>query len=401
MDRKELDAINRLFERLDKSLAWDAALLGRRAATPDMGSVDELGKLFERHRYLKNDHSFIPGEAEALLGFRDPLVVAQSCWEENTFTNFPICEILNDIGAYDRFPLTQEEQERRSKPQVQQLQERLDQNFAAYNASLMVKSKQELVAASEDITNTRAAYEYMRDSFDYSYGDAGLLLKLDDPLSYLASRWSLFFDLSGDDDDTIEGIIKELKDPVKLRRAQEETAAILVQPGPEAGQLPAGAFDWGPLVEPETKKLLMERLDQNYTAYTASLLDISRQELIEKCVEVASVQDAYSFLKSGFNFTQAEGEHLLEMEGPLFFFAHGWIETADWRDDMDSFIHEILRDLDSPQYLAQMCDAYPAISAERGEKNSLLDRLHKTEKTAGQHPPQENRPHRESDAPNL
>ena len=79
MDRKELNAINQLFDRLDKSLAWNAALLGRRNPTPDMENVDELGKLFERHRYLKNDHDFAPGEAEALLGFSDPLVVAQSC----------------------------------------------------------------------------------------------------------------------------------------------------------------------------------------------------------------------------------------------------------------------------------------------------------------------------------
>lgn len=225
MDRKELDAINQLFERLDKCLVWNAALLGRKNPAPKMEAVDMLGDLFERHRYLKNEHNFVPGEAEALLGFTDPLVVAQCCWEENGFTNFPICEILNDIGAYGRFSLTKEEQERRSKPQVQALQARLDQNFAAYNASLMGKSSQELIAESEAITITRAAYEYMRDSFDYSYGDADLLLKLDDPLYYLASRWSLSFDLSGDDDDTIGEIIEELKDPVKLHRAQKEAAA--------------------------------------------------------------------------------------------------------------------------------------------------------------------------------
>lgn len=401
MDRKELNAINQLFDRLDENLARNAALLGRRNNEPDMERVIELGKLFERHRYLKNDHDFAPGEAEALLSFCDPLVVAQSCWEENSHEDsFPICELLDSIRAYDEFHLTQEEQKRRMGPQVQTLKERLDQNLAAYDASLMDMSKQELVAASEAITTTKAAYEYMRDSFDYSYGDADLLLKLDDPLHYLASRWSMSFDLSGDDDDTIGEIIKKLKDPRNLRNAQE-AAAALVQTGPEAGQPPAEAFDWGPAADQERKKLLMERLDQNYADYTASLAGMSNQELIEKSIEIASVQDAYSFLKNSFDFTQAESEHLLKMEGPLFFFAHVWITPADWREDVDSFTHEIMRDLDSPEYLAEMAAAYPGFTAEKDEKPSLLGRLHETEKVAGQYPLQRDRPHRKFDAPNL
>ena len=401
MDRKELDAINRLFDRLDSNLSWNAAILGRRNPDPDMETVDALGDLFERHRYLKNKHNFVPGEAEALLSFINPLIVAQCCWEENRFANFPICEILNDIGAYDRFTLTKEAREQRGKPQVQALQERLDQNLAAYNASLMGKSKQELIEESEAITITRAAYEYMRDSFDYSYGDANLLLKLDDPLYYLASRWSLSFDLSGDDDDTIGEMIEELNDPLTLQRAQEEAAAALARTGQEADQPPAETVDQGPAVDQETKNLLMERLDQNYAAYIASLAGMNRQELIEKSVEIASVQDAYSFLKSSFDFTQAEGEHLLKMDGPLFFFAHTWITPADWRDDVGSFTHEILRDLDSPEYLAEMAAAYPGFAVGKDEKPSLLNQLHKTAQGTGQRPPQETNPQRKPDVPNL
>lgn len=397
MDRKELNAINRLFDCLDKDLTWNAALLGRRSGDPDMESVDELGKLFERHRYLKNDHNFAPGEAEALLCFQSPLVVAQSCWEENGFTNYPICEILDSIGAFERFTLTREEQGRRNVSQVQRLIERLDQNLAAYTAALMEKNKSELIEGSEEITKTQAAYSYMKDDFDYSYGDAALLLKLDDPLHYLASRWSMAFDLSGDDDDTIQEIIEELEDPRNLRHAQE-TAAALVQTAQEADQCP---IDWRPAVDQETKKLLMERLDQNYAAYTASLADVGKQELIERSVEIASVQDAYSFLKSSFAFTQAEAEHLLKMEMPLFFVADDWFTPAADQDDSSAFTHGVLRDLDSPEYLAQMATAYPTFAAERDEKSSLLDRLHKTEKAAGQRPPQEGRPRRKSDVPNL
>lgn len=401
MDRKELDAINRLFDRLDRNMSSNAAILGRRNLDPDIETVDALGDLFERHRYLKNKHDFVPGEAEALLSFIDPLVVAQCCWEENRFANFPICEILNDIGAYDRFTLTKEAREQRGKPQVQALQERLDQNLAAYNTSLMGKSKQELIEESEAITITRAAYEYMRDSFDYSYGDANLLLKLDNPLYYLASRWSMSFDLSGNDDDPIEEIIEELNDPLALRRAKEEAAAALAQTGQEADQPPDETLDWGPAADPETKKLLMDRFDQNYAAYIASLAGMNKQEVIEKSMEIASVQDAYSFLKSSFDFTQAEGEHLLKMEGPLFFFAHVWIAPADWRDDVGSFTHEILRDLDNPEYLAEMSAAYPGFAAGKDEKPSLLEQLQKATQVVNQRPPQEAKPHRNPDAPNL
>lgn len=253
MDRKELDAINRLFDRLDKCLVWNTTVLGKRTAEPDIDAIYELGDLIERHRYLKNEHSFAPGEAEALLGFQDPLVAAQSCWEENGFTNFPICEILKDIGAYDRFPLTREELERRSKPMVSQLQERLDKNIADYNAALMKKSKSELIEDSEKIAATKAAYAYMRDDFDYSYGGVDLLLQLDDPLHYLASRWSMTFGLYGDDDDVIQDIIEELKDPKNLRRAQEAAASAPIEKPSVLGQLHKATQETGQRSSQEDK----------------------------------------------------------------------------------------------------------------------------------------------------
>lgn len=405
MNREEQNALTRLFKRLDECLVANAALTGEGIAGKvsefDVSNVYELAGMIERHRYLKNDHPFAPGEAEALLCFNDPLAVAQSCWEENGFTNFPICEILNDIRAFERFPLTSEEQDRRSKPQMEQLveglKERLDQNLSAYTAALMEKSKAELVEDSEAITNTKAAYDYMRNSYDYTYNEAELLLKLDEPLHYLASRWSMTFDLTGDDDGIIMENILDLLSPENLQRAQE-AAAVSIQTAQEADQPP---IDWGQAVDQETRKLLMERFDQNYADYTASLADMSRQELIEHSIEIGSVRDAYSFVKSSFDFTQAEAEHLLKMDGALFFFADGWLVTAEWRDDVDSFTHEIMRDLSSPEYLAEMAAAYPGFTAEKDGKSSLLDRLHKTEQVAGQRLSQEDRPHRKSDAPNL
>ena len=253
MDQKEQDVIKRLFARLDDCLVWNVTRVGSRTAEPDFDAYYELGGQIEQHDYLRNRHNFAPGEAEALLAFQDPLMVAQNCWYENRFTGFPICEILNDIGAYERFPLTREEQERRNKPKVRQLQERLDKNLADYTAALMNKSKSELVEDSAKIAETQAAYAYMRNDFDYACGGADLLLLLDDPLHYLASRWSMTFDLSGDDDDTILEIIEELKDPENLRHAQEAAASAPIEKPSVLGQLHKATQETGQRSSQEDK----------------------------------------------------------------------------------------------------------------------------------------------------
>lgn len=251
MDRKELNAINQLFDRLDECLIRNAAMLGSISREANLDDIYSFRDLLDRHYYLKNEYNFAPGEAEALLGFHDPLVVAEACWSETgNGTDVRIGETLKVINAYEQYTLTKAEQDRRNKPQIQQLKARLDQNLADYTAALMEKSKSELVEDSEKIANTKAAYAYMRDSFEYAHGEASLLLQLKDPLKYLASHWSPTFDLSGDDDDTISDIITDLRDPDCLHRAQKAEADIPAQgakpsvrdqlhrPTKEAGQRP-------------------------------------------------------------------------------------------------------------------------------------------------------------------
>lgn len=220
-------AKTQLFKRLDECLMWATNRLNLRPQEPDIAGIYKLHALIDLHRYLKNEHTFAPGEVDALLGFNDPLAAAQSCWENNDAAHgFPICKILEDIGACEKFTLTRAEQERRSKPQIQKLREVLDKNLAAYTAVLMDKSKQELIAESEDIATTQAAYSYMKNDFEFEYGEADLLLQLDNPLKYLASRWSLTLDPVGDDDDVIQEIIADLKDPEYLRSVQIVAAPV-------------------------------------------------------------------------------------------------------------------------------------------------------------------------------
>ena len=64
----------------------------------------ELQGLSELHYYLKVEHVFTPAEVESLLSFQDPLDVARWCWEENNHEHsFPICDLLKEIDAEQKF----------------------------------------------------------------------------------------------------------------------------------------------------------------------------------------------------------------------------------------------------------------------------------------------------------
>lgn len=223
MSDTEKDPKSRLFERLDRYLVWNVSTFGRNTGR-DVDAVYALESQIEWHRYLKTEHNFAPGEVEALLDFQDPLSVTQICWMENRFeSGFPICDILDDINAYERFDLTWEAQRKRFEPQVQQLKERLDKNYADYTVTLLGKSKQELIEGSKAIATTQAVYSYMKNIYEYQSEQADSLLDLDDPLRYIAAHWPDVFD-DIDDDGIIRGAILKLKDQENLRCAQKATA---------------------------------------------------------------------------------------------------------------------------------------------------------------------------------
>lgn len=178
----EQDAKKLLMERLDDCLKVHADLLD----SQDIGSIYELQDLAQLHYYLKVEHPFTPAEVEALLSFQDPLEVARWCKEENTHAHsFPICELLEKIGAYqkfDRSSLTQED------PQVE-LIKRLGQNYFAYMEKLDSLSTGALVASAREIATVQEVYTYLTEHYAFQPGEAELLLRLDDPLGYMAGRW--------------------------------------------------------------------------------------------------------------------------------------------------------------------------------------------------------------------
>lgn len=178
----EQEAKRMLMERLDDCLKVHADLLD----SQDIGSIYELQDLAQLHYYLKVEHPFTPAEVEALLSFQDPLEVARWCKEENTHTHsFPICELLEKIGAYQKFDRFSPAQ---ADPRTE-LIKRLGQNYFAYMEKLDSLSTGALVANAREIAIVQEVYTYLAEHYTFQPGEAELLLRLDDPLGYIAGRW--------------------------------------------------------------------------------------------------------------------------------------------------------------------------------------------------------------------
>lgn len=157
----EQEAKRLLMERLDDCLKVHADLLD----SQDIGSIYELQDLAQLHYYLKVEPPFTPAEVEALLSFQDPLEVARWCKEENTHAHsFPICELLEKIGAYhkfDRFPPAQ------ADPKAE-LIKRLGQNYFAYMEKLDSLSTGALVANAREIATVQEVYTYLAEHYTFS-----------------------------------------------------------------------------------------------------------------------------------------------------------------------------------------------------------------------------------------
>ena len=127
--------------------------------------------------------------------------------------------------------------------------------------------------------------------------------------------------------------------------------------------------------ENRTLQALKEALDQNYAEYHAMLQELSRQELIERSLEIASVREVYSLLHDNFDFLPAEVEHLLAMEKPLHFLADVWYLPTSWESDAREKAHEILRDLESPGYLEKF-SAQKKNGGQETDKPSVRKQLY-------------------------
>ena len=201
----EQDAKRLLMERLDECLKVHADMLDAQ----NIGSIYELQGLSELHYYLKVEHVFTPAEVEALLSFQDPLDVARWCWEENNHEHsFPICDLLKEIDAAQKFEHFTSEPSAQDKYTL--LMKRLGQNYFAYRESLMSRDKESLIEKAAEITAMQEAYSYLTTKFEFRDEMLDDVLALENPLKYFADRWLMpvsdVFDVDMDIRENIAGI---------------------------------------------------------------------------------------------------------------------------------------------------------------------------------------------------
>lgn len=176
----EQDAKRLLMERLDECLKIHADMLDAQ----NIGSIYELQGLSELHYYLKVEHVFTPAEVEALLSFQDPLDVARWCWEENNHEHsFPICDLLKEIDAAQKFEHFTSEPSAQDKYTL--LMKRLGQNYFAYRESLMSRDKESLIEKAAEITAMQEAYSYLTTKFEFRDEMLDDVLALENPLKRL------------------------------------------------------------------------------------------------------------------------------------------------------------------------------------------------------------------------
>lgn len=180
----EHEAKQTLFTRLDDCLKVHADLLDGM----DIGKIYELQDLAQLHYYLKVEHEFTPAEVEALLSFQDPLDVARWCKEENTHAHsFPICELLKQIDAYQKFEPFSDDISPQDKHT--DLMKRLGQNYFAYREKLLEQSPETLIEKAGEITAMQEAYTFLTTQFEFEDGMVEKMLLLENPLKYFAERW--------------------------------------------------------------------------------------------------------------------------------------------------------------------------------------------------------------------
>ena len=148
--------------------------------------LSELKKMSDVYYYLRDEHDFSAAEIVALMRFADPLEVAAVCWaERGPSETFPICDLLEQTHAYEHhrtlyLPMNEI---------VEVVKKMLEQNMSEYQASLMSLDKPELVAKSAEIAAMQEALDFMKNYYVFQKGDADTLLRMENPLRFVAEQW--------------------------------------------------------------------------------------------------------------------------------------------------------------------------------------------------------------------
>ncbi len=228
---------DQLAERLEANLSayFDGI---RNDGDLDLGSAaSEIAAVFNAYRYLTEQFDFKDSELRYLLQFQNPLFVVADQFEYEAEIE-DHSAVMRDIfdtqealhNGYERMP-----DDAALKPQ---LFERLDENLAGImdvyraDAAKPGLSSEELRSMAERITAVNAAHEYLKNEFEYEYGDVEYLMQFRVPLQIVAAAWPDSSDRHTSRSDVVREVLDdhvepglEAHMPVPLEPASAEESA--------------------------------------------------------------------------------------------------------------------------------------------------------------------------------
>ena len=367
----DYEAKRPLMEQIDKCLLEHTVAAGTKEGGPEILDAYLLQGLSETHYYLKVEHDFKPNEVAALLQFTDPLVVARECWEErDPEKGFPICDLLNKIKAYDRFPLVDPAGYAQQQEQMEnKLKAVLDQNMADFHASLLSMDKEDIIAKSGRISIMQDAYDFIKE-FEFKRSDVETLLRMENPLEFVANHWPSDMDGLFDMAALIGEAIDEAgKDAVAQQEAE--------QPAPVKE---SASQDKSPV------EALNALLDKNMADFDAELVGMDAAEIAE-LQEVTSTRGIYNFIRneSEGEFEPHEAEILLRMENPLQFIVDHFPNVTE---AINQLANEAVRETSKAALPQSVHEAGDAVV---GKKPSVLEQIKVNKQEVRQQPPAQER----------
>lgn len=94
----------------------------------------------------------------------------------------------------------------------------------------------------------------------------------------------------------------------------------------------------------QQKEQLTSRLTENYNDYCVALLTYDRQEIIDRAVEIAHVQEAYEDVMGNHEFSERQAASFLQFENPLEVIASHWPDIPETVSDYEKTLYPLVTD---------------------------------------------------------
>ena len=234
---------DQLKERLDANLAEYFDGIRNDANLSPGGAAPEIVAVFTAYYYMTEQYGFKDDELRYLLQFQNPLSVVSDMFGAAGIDDHD--DIMYDI--FDKQDALHSDYELMADVVAlkSQLFERLDENLTGImdvyraDAAKPGLSSEELRSMAERITAVNAAHKYLKNEFEFEYGDVEYLLQFRVPLQIVAAAWPNSTDRHANLNDVVREVLEwgddqgyELHAPVPLDPVNAEESARVASEKP-------------------------------------------------------------------------------------------------------------------------------------------------------------------------